>query len=413
VKAAPVTAAPIAVARDDDQLMKQIESGNADAFEELYARYYSRAYRVAWSVCRDDGRSEEAVQDSFVSIWRSPGTYRPERGTVAGWLLCVVRYRAIDVARGDARHATRRAHSDTIGSRATPGDMSDEVAAGDDADRLAGLLRLLPDAQQEVIALAFYGQLTHAEIATQLGLPPGTVKGRMRLGLQKLRVDIDQLAASERWHIALAAAFYDGDLDQARRIVQEAGNEMPVVSMLDDVLAPAMHNIGALWQANEITIADEHLATTICHRLLAEISTALQVAPAKTRETVVLVTPAPEQHTSGLLMASDVLYGAGYNTVMLGGGIPPAALSAALLRHQPALVALSSTMAFPDALAATATMVHSTLPAVQLVVGGATARKLPANIPAHYVERLDGLLATVSGILNPRGPVSRRAGARE
>jgi hypothetical protein len=96
-----------------------------------------------------------------------------------------------------------------------------------------------------------------------------------------------------------------------------------------------------------------------------------------------------------------VLYGAGYKTVLLGGGIPDTALCAALERHQPAIVALSSTMPLPDACAATATVIQETLPTALLVTGGATARRLSTSIPTHYVARLDGLLATVESLLSP------------
>ena len=401
----------------DEGLIELIKAGSPDAFEELYERYHRRAYRLARSVCRDDGRAEEAVQEAFVSIWRSPATYRRQRGAVAGWLLSVVHHRAVDIARSNMRHLSRRADADMVELRSAPGVVADHVVSRDSATRLGDQLGRLPDAQQEVIALAFYGQLTHAEIATQLDLPPGTIKGRMRLGLQKLRVDIEHVAACERWHTELTNAFYAGDLDRARRIVRDAGDDMPTVSMLDDVLAPAMHAIGALWQRNEITIADEHLASAMCHRLLAEISPALQVAPANTRETVLLATPAPEQHTFGLLMASDVLHGAGYNTVLLGGGVPDTALSAALLRHQPEIVALSSTMAFPDAFATTSAVIRETLPAAELIVGGAGARRLPPNLPGHYVDRLDGLLAAVGAMLDrrsgrERGPQASRVADR-
>jgi RNA polymerase sigma-70 factor, ECF subfamily len=400
-----------ATVADDGELIRQIQSGSTDAFEELYERYHVRAYRLARSVCGDDGHAEEAVQEAFVSIWRSSATYQRKRGTVAGWLLSVVHHRAVDVARTNMRHSSRRADADMVELRPVPGVMADHLVDRDDATRLSDQIGRLPDTQREVIALAFYGQLTHAEIATQLHLPPGTIKGRMRLGLQKLRANIDRVEACELWHTELTDAFYAGDLDRARRIVRDAGNDMPTVSMLDDVLAPAMHSIGALWQRDAITIADEHLATAICHRLLAEISLALQIAPAKTRETVLLATPAPEQHTFGLLMANDVLYGAGYNTVLLGGGIPDTALSSALLRHQPAIVALSSTMAFPEAFATTSAVVHETLPAAQLIAGGVAARRLPPNTPARYVDRLDGLLATVDAILDPSS--SHRGNGRE
>ncbi len=119
------------------------------------------------------------------------------------------------------------------------------------------------------------------------------------------------------------------------------------------------------------------------------------------RETVLLVTPEPERHELGLLMASAVLYGAGYDTLLLGSGVPAATLKAALLRHRPAVVALSSSMARPASLLAAANLIHETLPSAQLITGGATARQLPANIAAHYVGRLDGLLDAVDALVSP------------
>jgi RNA polymerase sigma-70 factor (ECF subfamily) len=398
---AAVAIGPAIAARRDTRLMERIESGDVSAFEELYERFYLRARGVAWSVCRDDGRAEEAVQESFTSIWRRGSTYQAARGTLGGWLLTLVRNCAIDVARKNGRHERGRAREEPIALHSVPGTLADDVVNREQAAKLNGLLRRLPDVQQEVIALAFYGQLTHAEIAAHLGLPQGTVKGRMRLGLQKLRVELDQAGTAERWHLALTGAFLGGELAQARRVITDAGTEMPVVSMLDDVLAPAMHNIGALWRDEEIMVADEHLASTICHRLLAEISPALQVEPAGTRETVLLITPSSEQHTFGLSMAQNVLYGAGYKTVLVGGEAPGRALNAALLRHRPAIVALSSTMGRPDQLAAQASAIRDTLPSAKLITGGSAAQRLPREFGAQYIGRLDGLLARVDAILSP------------
>jgi RNA polymerase sigma-70 factor (ECF subfamily) len=184
--------ASVVLARDDAALMKQIESGDANAFEALYDRYRAQADRVARSVCRDPGRAEDAVQEAFAAVWRNRAAYLPQRGTVAAWLLSVVRYRAIDVIRRDATHANHRASEDIIRSRRAPGEnMADYVVSRADADRLHTLLERLPVTQREVIALAYYGELTHIEIAAELGLPTGTVKGRMRLGLEKLRADIE------------------------------------------------------------------------------------------------------------------------------------------------------------------------------------------------------------------------------
>ena len=179
------------LARDDGELMAEATAGSAEAFGELFDRYGDRAYRVALAVCHDDGRAQDAVQEGFLSVWRSRDSYRPQRGTVAAWLLTVVRHRAIDIARSNGRHSARRDSDDQLEARAAPVDVTESVIKRDDADRLQASLALLPDAQAEVITLAFYGQLSHTEIATQLCLPAGTVKGRMRLGLHRLRAALD------------------------------------------------------------------------------------------------------------------------------------------------------------------------------------------------------------------------------
>jgi RNA polymerase sigma-70 factor (ECF subfamily) len=179
----------------DDLLMAQVKGGSVDAFEGLYDRYSARAYRVAWSVCHNQGHAEDAVQEVFLSIWKRRMAYQPQRGTVAAWLLTAVRHRAIDVVRRDHKHASRRASEHTFAVHRTPGALADQVANRDEAERFRALLTRLPDAQCEVITLAFYGELTHTEIATALDLPTGVVKGRMRLGLQKLRTNIEKDAA--------------------------------------------------------------------------------------------------------------------------------------------------------------------------------------------------------------------------
>jgi RNA polymerase sigma-70 factor (ECF subfamily) len=180
--------------RGDDLLMSQVKDGSVDAFEELYDRYCDRAYRVAWSICRDQGHAEDAIQEAFLSIWKSRTTYQPQRGTVAAWLLTAVRHRAIDVAHRDRKHASRRAGEHTLAADPTSGYLAKQVTNRAETHRLQTLLTRLPDAQREVITLAFYGELTHTEIATALGLPAGTVKGHIRLGLHRLREAIDRVA---------------------------------------------------------------------------------------------------------------------------------------------------------------------------------------------------------------------------
>jgi RNA polymerase sigma-70 factor, ECF subfamily len=188
-----MTVAPAALS--DSQLMAEVSAGSVEAFGELYDRYCARAYGVALSVCRDEGRAQDAVQDGFLSVWKSRATYRARRGTVAAWLLTVVRHRAIDLKRRNEKHDAYRASDEELDVRFAPDDVCAAAIKRDDADRLQASLALLPDVQHEVISLAFYDELSHTEIATRLDLPAGTVKGRMRLGLQKLKANSDWAAA--------------------------------------------------------------------------------------------------------------------------------------------------------------------------------------------------------------------------
>jgi RNA polymerase sigma-70 factor, ECF subfamily len=175
--------------------MSEIAAGSVEAFADLYHRYCDQAYRIALSVCRDDSRADDAVQDGFVSAWKSCRSYRRRQGTVSAWLLTVVRHRAIDLMRRDQKHDIHRTGEDELTHLPARDDVPEMAINRDAAHRLHASLALLPDAQQEVIALAFYGELSHTEIAVQLGLPAGTIKGRMRLGLQKLRGEIEATAA--------------------------------------------------------------------------------------------------------------------------------------------------------------------------------------------------------------------------
>jgi RNA polymerase sigma-70 factor (ECF subfamily) len=176
----------------DDQVMAGVKAGSANAFGVLYDRYQERAYRIARSVCRDNAHAEEAVQETFTSIWKTRASYHSQIGKVAPWVLTVARYRAIDIARRNGRDAAHQISDDTLRAFSAPGDVPQQAAAHAQTRDVLSLLAELPDAQREVITLAFYGELSHTEIAAHLNLPPGTVKGRMRLGLQRLRANIQR-----------------------------------------------------------------------------------------------------------------------------------------------------------------------------------------------------------------------------
>ena len=179
----------------DNDLMEEIQAGSQDAFASLYGRYCDRAYRVARAVSPDDARAEESVQEGFLAVWRSRDTYRPEHATAGPWLMTVIRHRAIDIGRRNATNRTLSVGEDVLEARPSPEDVAADAADRADARDIRDLLTQLPDEQREVIVLAYYGQLTHSEIAGALGVPVGTVKGRMRLGLHKLRREIGQPGA--------------------------------------------------------------------------------------------------------------------------------------------------------------------------------------------------------------------------
>ena len=180
--------APVA----DADLMRRAQSGDSDAFGVLYDRLGTRAYRLAYAIARDDSRAEDIVQEAFMSVWRSRASYRPEAGSVVGWVLGTVRHRAIDAVRVHSRHDSRRAYDDQLDQQVPePGNLEETAAERDQAAQLRDTLARLPAAQRDVITLAYFGELSASEIADELSLPLGTVKGRMRLGLNKLRADAE------------------------------------------------------------------------------------------------------------------------------------------------------------------------------------------------------------------------------
>lgn len=173
----------------DDELMVMVQADDSGAFSTLYVRYVSRALRVAQSVTHNTARAEDVVQEGFLSMWRSRGTYRPSAGAFPAWAMRIVRNHAIDAVRYDAAARRPKPGGDENSPEVStePDSPYESAAAHSDAESLRASLRRLPAAQSEVITLAFFGELSHSEIATELELPPGTVKGRMRLGLEKLR----------------------------------------------------------------------------------------------------------------------------------------------------------------------------------------------------------------------------------
>lgn len=179
----------------DEVLMARVKDGDGDAFGRLYDRHAERAFRIARAICHDRGRAEDAVQEGFLAIWHGRAGYRPGAGSFQAWSMRIIKNRAIDSSRHvSARPLTQTSDLGDDRPQANPDSVSpqEEAIARSERDELLNLLRRLPVAQAEVIVLAFYGELSHSEIVAQLGLPAGTVKGRMRLGLARLRREMDR-----------------------------------------------------------------------------------------------------------------------------------------------------------------------------------------------------------------------------
>jgi RNA polymerase sigma factor (sigma-70 family) len=171
----------------DRAVLVRLADGELDALEELYDRYKTMAYSIAYRITNDTTLAEDVVQDAFLGVWRNAARYVEGRGSVKTWLLAIVHHRAIDAVR--RRRPTTELPDVELPPPAalTEPDVWIEVAAGLDAELVQRALAELSDVQREAIELAYYGGLTQQEIAERTATPLGTVKSRMRLGLLAMR----------------------------------------------------------------------------------------------------------------------------------------------------------------------------------------------------------------------------------
>ena len=172
----------------DEDLMQYVRRGEAVAFEIVYERHSTAAFSLAYRMTGSRSSAEDVVQDAFLSLWRSNARYDRTRGSVRTWVLGIVHNRAIDSLRRSVVHDRRRASDEGLEERFEAKERTEvEVARRDDAREVREALTTLPPEQCKVIELAYFGGFTHTEIAAMLETPIGTVKGRMRLGLEKMR----------------------------------------------------------------------------------------------------------------------------------------------------------------------------------------------------------------------------------
>src|SRR5918995_728300 len=165
----------------DEDLISLVEAADAEAIATLYDRHSRAAFSLAYRMMGERQASEDLTQDAFLKVWRGASSYRADRGSVRTWILCIVQIRS---------QASRRRTQDKVEAsapRSQPSEAFAEAWRNSQRDQVREALNTLPSEQLKILELAYFSGYTHVEISDLLGLPLGTVKGRMRLGLKKIR----------------------------------------------------------------------------------------------------------------------------------------------------------------------------------------------------------------------------------
>jgi RNA polymerase sigma-70 factor (ECF subfamily) len=182
----------------DNALVAAIAAGDIAALDQLYRRYRSLAFAAAFTLAREPAIAEDAVHDAFLSVWRAATSFQPTRGSLRAWLLTIVRNAVTDHLRTRRLAPPPDATNHPVPETPASEDVFATVAANAEARRLHRALQSLPPSQRHALELSFFGGLSHGEIAARTGVPLGTVKGRVRLGLRRLRHDLRDLAPHSR-----------------------------------------------------------------------------------------------------------------------------------------------------------------------------------------------------------------------
>ena len=176
----------------DEDLMSLMDGGDAAAFGVLYDRHSRAGYSLAYRMMGNRQAAEDLTQDAFLKVWRSAGGYRSERGSVRTWILSIVHNRGIDQLRSQASRRRTQEKIEAEAPRSQPSEAFSETWRNSQRDQVREALSTLPSEQLKVLELAYFSGYTHVEISNLMALPLGTVKGRMRLGLKKIRDYFDQ-----------------------------------------------------------------------------------------------------------------------------------------------------------------------------------------------------------------------------
>lgn len=198
---APPNAHPAPPELTDDALLAALQARKMRALEELYDRHSHLAYGLAYRILRDTSAAEDVVQEAFLSVWRQAATFDRRRGSVRNWLLSIVHHRAIDWLRSRSNGRDDVQFALVERTLYAP-DTWQTVSANVERDTIRRALAALPAEQQRTVELAYFGGYSQPEIAAAMGVPLSTVKGRMRMAMQKLRVLLEN---SDTWVTGLGA----------------------------------------------------------------------------------------------------------------------------------------------------------------------------------------------------------------
>ena len=179
---------------EDHQLIHRVAQSEKEALEALYSRYSSPVYSLAMYMLKQHALAEEVTQDIFLNIWLKAGSFKLDRGAPKAWIMSVAHHKIIDVVRSRKRavNSTDPANYDLLELLPASGISTEEqVEQNLERERILKALTILPPAQKEVIMLAYFGGYSQSEMAKILKQPLGTIKTRVRLAMQKLRVVLD------------------------------------------------------------------------------------------------------------------------------------------------------------------------------------------------------------------------------
>jgi RNA polymerase sigma-70 factor (ECF subfamily) len=175
----------------DEDLISLVPRGDAEALAVLYDRHSRVAYSLAYRMMGERQAAEDLLQDAFLEIWRGAATYRAERGSLRTWILSIVHNRGIDQLRSLSSRRRTQEKVEAEAPTSQPSEAFAESWRNSQREQVRAAMSTLPPEQLKILELAYFSGYTHVEIADMLVLPLGTVKGRMRLGLKKIRAFFD------------------------------------------------------------------------------------------------------------------------------------------------------------------------------------------------------------------------------